>query len=190
MESRARRPPRRPGSRFDPTVPLLILLGGGALAMITGVIIWSTDAADHRLAVTLGATGVTTTAHDARIQKPCGGKGCPPEPSVRATVDLPDGPTELLLRGSDPDTSGLPADAWSPAPVGNRYAGEIAVLFDPEHPHRVMEQADMTSNLLHSDSTIEGNIALTGAAVALAGAIPLAWQNRPASMRRASPRTR
>lgn len=182
-----RRPPRRPGG-FDPTVPLLAVAGLAGLAAVTGAILWFTDAADHRLAVTLASSGVTTTAHHARIHHPCGGRGCPPEPSVRAIVELPDGPRELLLRGSDPVTAGLESDAWSPAPLTSRYHGQITVLYDPAHPARVMERADATANLLHSDPTIDGTIALVGTAVTVAALGPLLWPRTPAGRRRSRPR--
>ena len=124
-------PSTTPPRGFDPTLPLLAVAGLAGLAAVTGAILWFTDAADHRLAVTLAASGVAATAHEALIHNPCGGRYCPPEPAVRAIVELPDGPRELLLRGSDPETAGLEYDAWSPPPVGSRYHGEITVLYDP-----------------------------------------------------------
>ncbi|WP_421734115.1 hypothetical protein [Cellulomonas sp.] len=187
--TRRRRPRCRPGG-FDPTVPLLAVAGLAGLAAVTGAILWFTDAADHRLAVTLAASGVAATAHDARIHNPCGGRYCPPEPAVRAIVELPDGPRELLLRGSDPETAGLEYDAWSPPPVGSRYHGEITVLYDPLDPARVMERADATTNLLHSDATIDGNIALVGAAVTVAALGPLVWRTTPVGSRSGARRAR
>jgi hypothetical protein len=173
------RPRRR--KPFDPTALLLFFVGLAGLAAITGAIIWYGDAADHNLAVRLHATGVTTSAHDAQIFNPCTRRGCPPEPSVRAAVDLPDGPQQITLRGTDPDVRDLERDAWSVAPDDNRHGGRFTVLFDPARPRQVMEQADATRHLLHSDVAVDRTITLVSIAVVAAFALPLLWDVTPGS---------
>ena len=175
--------PRR-GKPFDPTAVLGFFASLAGLVAITGAIVWYGDAADHNLAVRLHTTGVTTTAYDAEILNPCSGKGCPPEPSVRAVVDLPGGAERIRLRGTDPDVRGLEYDAWSFAPDDHRYGGRFTVLFDPARPRQVMEQADATRHRLHSDVAVDRTITLVSTAVVAAFALPLLWDVTPGSRRR------
>lgn len=123
---------------------LVGIAGFAAIGAVLGGLAWVSDTRDRQLAQDLQRVGVQTTAHDAEIWPACQARGCGFDADlVRATVELPTGPSVLELRGVHPDVVGLVEEEWSPAPAGHRYAGELEVRYDPEDPTRVMELRDL-----------------------------------------------
>lgn len=123
---------------------LVGIAGFAAILAVVGALARVSDTRDRQLAQDLQRIGVRTTAHGAEIWPACQARRCGFDADrVRATVELPTGPSVLELRGVHPDVVGLVEEEWSPAPAGHRYAGDLDVRYDPEDPTRVMELRDL-----------------------------------------------
>ncbi|MHA7135089.1 hypothetical protein [Oerskovia turbata] len=123
---------------------LTLALGMGALVGVAAGTELSSTTRDLDLARDLSASGVSATAHDARLFVEPGGRGSTFLARAEAVVEIPGegAGTVARLRYVDVDTTGL-GRGWHDAPAASAYDGTFDVVVAPGDPSVAMEVGDL-----------------------------------------------